>query len=47
MQNQVLIQDGAEREQALKNDIKALQKDLNHEKRIHKGIVSKNEIYER
>ena len=29
MQNQVLIQDGAERDQALKNDIKALQKELN------------------
>jgi hypothetical protein len=32
---------------ALKNNLLALQKDLTHEKRIHKGIVSKNEIYER
>jgi hypothetical protein len=32
---------------ALRNNLQSLQKDLTHEKRIHKGIVSKNEIYER
>lgn len=45
--NEIIVQEKKEMEQRLLNGLKQKQIELNHEKKIHYGVIAKNEILER
>ena len=45
--NEIIIQEKKEMEHRLLNTLKQKQVELNHEKKIHCGIIAKNEILEK